>query len=328
MSQHTAVLAEAGSQPARHPEPGPIAILPRDKEVFHTAVEAGGGTVAELSEATRGLVWLSTRGADDLAAVLREHPGIGWVQMPFAGVDSLSRVIAAHAHDELPVWTSAKGAYSQPVAEHALTLTLALLRSLKLRATATSWGSGEIGESLYGRSVLIVGAGGIARELMRLLEPFGVEITVVRRRQASVAGARRTVQSDRLHEVLPQADVVVLAAASTDSTRHLVGAEQFGLMKSSAVLVNIARGALIDTDALVAALAAGRIAGAALDVTDPEPLPDGHPLWAEPLCLITPHAADTPQMTAPLLAERIRLNVAAFLAGTDFVGVVDPVAGY
>jgi phosphoglycerate dehydrogenase-like enzyme len=94
------------------------------------------------------------------------------------------------------------------------------------------------------------------------------------------------------------------------------------------VLVNIARGALIDTDALVAALATGSIAGAGLDVTDPEPLPDGHPLWDEPRVIITPHSADTPDMTAPLLAERIRSIVRALLGDGRFEGVVDPALGY
>src|SRR5690606_40343690 len=100
------------------------------------------------------------------------------------------------------------------------------------------------------------------------------------------------------------------------------------LMKSEAVLINVGRGRLVDTDALVAALSTHRIAGAALDVTDPEPLPDGHPLWEEPRAIITPHSADTPEMVNPLLAERVAQNVRAFLTGGDFVGVVDPVAGY
>ncbi|HEY8913459.1 NAD(P)-dependent oxidoreductase, partial [Lacisediminihabitans sp.] len=96
----------------------------------------------------------------------------------------------------------------------------------------------------------------------------------------------------------------------------------------SAILINIARGGLVDTGALTDALAAGEIAGAGVDVTDPEPLPDGHPLWSEPHVIITPHSADTPAMIAPLLAERIRENVEAFLGDGRFVGVVDVEAGY
>ncbi|BDZ46679.1 NAD(P)-dependent oxidoreductase [Naasia aerilata] len=173
-----------------------------------------------------------------------------------------------------------------------------------------------------------MGAGGIAVELIRLLQPFGVHITVVRRSETPVDGAARTLPAARLDEVLPEADILVLAAASTAETQQLIGAEQLALLPETAVLVNIARGALVDTEALVDALREKRILFAGLDVTAPEPLPDGHPLWTEDRALITPHSADTPEMITPLLAERIRLNVEAFVSTGRFVGVVDPQAGY
>ena len=310
------------------PSPGPIAILPEAEQRFVDAVEAGGGTVAPLSDDTRGVVWLTSTGADELKAVLDAHPAIEWVQLPWAGVDAFSDLLAGYAGSPRPLWTSAKGAYSEPVAEHAVALTLALLRGLPAKASATSWAKTEVGISLYGLDVVIVGAGGIAVEIMRLLAPFRTRITVVRRSETPLEGADRTVSSDRLSEVLPQADVVILAAASTTGTAKLIGAEQLAAMKPSAVLVNIARGALVDTDALVAALAAGEIDGAGLDVTDPEPLPDGHPLWHEPRCIITSHSADTKAMTRPLLAGRISVNVQALLGDGRFVGVVDTGAGY
>ncbi|WP_223690441.1 D-isomer specific 2-hydroxyacid dehydrogenase family protein [Leifsonia poae] len=327
--QHRAVLA-ADADPiptARRPEPGPIAILPRPNQTFVDAVVAGGGTVAELSDETRGVVWLSYKDAAAFSPILEAHPGIGWVQLPYAGVDAFADILDTESRPGL-LWTSAKGAYAEPVAEHALALTLALLRVLPKRAVATSWSTVQEGRSLYGLNVVIVGAGGIALELIRLLQPFDTEITIVRRSSEPVDGAHRTVTADALHTVLPDADVVVIAAALTGGTRHLFGAEEFALMKHTASLVNIARGGLVDTDALVEALASGMIASAGLDVTDPEPLPDDHPLWREPRCLITPHQADTPEMTAPLLAERIRLNVQAFLGDGRFVGVVDPAKGY
>jgi phosphoglycerate dehydrogenase-like enzyme len=332
-AQHRAVVAD---EPERDPSswrptPGPIAILPAGSAaaspVFAEAAEAAGGVVGPLSSATRGIIWLSYADADRLGDVLAENPQVGWVQLPWAGVDAFSGVLSRHRRDDLIV-TSAKGAYAQPVAEHALALLLASMRLLPERSRARSWNSVPAGESLYGRTVLIVGAGGIARELIRLLEPFGTTIVVVRRSSEPVAGAARTVAAGRLADELPHADAVVLAAALTDGTRHLLGSAELALMKPTAHLVNIARGPLVDTDALVAALAGDALASAALDVTDPEPLPDGHPLWSEPRCLITPHQADTPDMTAPLLAERIRLNVAGFLGNGPFVGVVDPLAGY
>jgi phosphoglycerate dehydrogenase-like enzyme len=122
--------------------------------------------------------------------------------------------------------------------------------------------------------------------------------------------------------------VVFVALALTPETEHIIGAPELELMDQDAWLVNVARGRHVDTDALVAGLAAGSIAGAALDVTDPEPLPDGHPLWDMPNCIITPHTADTIEMVLPLLAERIRTNVARFASGETLVGLVDPDAGY
>lgn len=328
--QHHAVLSAPVEQlPAdRRPTPGPIAVLPKPKDVFVDAVRAGGGTVAELSSETRGVVWLSSRDAAELTTVLAENPQIEWVQLPWAGVDGFSGVLPAYAGKSLPLWTSAKGAYSQPVAEHALALTLALLREFPKRVVATSWATTKEGTSLFGLNVLIIGAGGIAIELIRILEPFAVHITVVRRSAEPMPGAERTLTVDHLDQLLPEADVVVVAAAFTEGTSKLIGARQLAAMKPTAVLVNIARGGLVDTDALTDALASGTIAGAGLDVTDPEPLNDGHPLWNEPRAIITPHSADTPAMTAPLLAERIRINVEAFLGDGRFVGVVDPAAGY
>ena len=328
MAQHRAVLApEVATVRAPDARPAPIAILPEDSAVFAAAVAEAGGEVAPLSEHTRGLIWLSYARAAELGDVLAAHPQLAWVQLPWAGIDAFSDVLTAHRRDDLLV-TSAKGAFAQPVAEHALALALASLRVLPERARARSWNAVPAGESLYGRTVLIIGAGGIARELIRLLDPFGTEIVVVRRSAEPVPGATRTVTTQALADELPLADVVVVAAALTGDTRHLLGAAELGLMKQTAHLVNIARGPLVDTDALVQALRSGTIAGAALDVTDPEPLPAGHPLWTEPRCLITPHMADTPEMTAPLLAERIRLNVAAFLGNGPFIGVVDTESGY
>lgn len=327
--RHRAVLADAAAAlpPDQRPEPGPIAVLPQPERQFVEAVEAAGGIVEPLSERTRGVVWLSNKDADAFPPVLEAHPGIGWVQLPFAGVDAFAGILASENRPGL-VWTSAKGAYAQPVAEHALVLSLALLRVIPKRVRARSWATEQEGRSLYGLEVVIVGAGGIALDLMRLLEPFGVRVTIVRRSSAPVEGAARTVTADQLRSVLPSADLVVVAAALTGSTRHLFGPEEFAVMKPTAYLVNIARGGLVDTEALLDALRSGALAGAGLDVTEPEPLPDGHPLWDEPRVIITPHQADTPEMTAPLLAERIRLNVQAFLGDGRFVGVVDPVAGY
>jgi phosphoglycerate dehydrogenase-like enzyme len=351
---HRAVVPAARAPlPIPAPESGPVAVLPAPTErpvaaapevsgtvgpsdLHARVVTEAGGTVGPLGPDTRGIVWLDNRDPAGLDDALRRHPAVGWVQLPFAGVDAFAHLIAAHGDRVL--FTSAKGAYAEPVAEHALALTLGTLRVLQKRARASSWATEPEGVSLYGRHVVVIGAGGIALEYLRLIAPFDVDVTVVRRSPEPVPGAARTVTTDELDQVLPDADVVMIAAAMTSGTAKLLGERQFRIMKPSARLVNIARGGLVDTDALVAALRAGEIAAAGLDVTDPEPLPDGHPLWSEPAAVITPHQADTPEMVAPLLAERVRRNTVAFLGGDGggdgdgdgdgFVGVVDPVAGY
>lgn len=260
----------------------------------------------------------------ELSAALSSQRSISWVQLPVAGVE---RAFEANLVDRSRVWTSAKGLYSEPVAEHALALALACLRELPTRARAKTWGA-PAATTLYDQPVTIVGAGGIAAAFVALLEPFRAEITVVRHRPEPLAGAARTVGSGELLDALGRALVVVLAAAVTEQTKRLIGAEQLAAMRRDAVLVNVARGRLVDTDALVAALESGAIAWAALDVTDPEPLPDGHPLWELPNCLITPHTADTIEMNGPSLAARITTNVRHFLRGQPLEGLVDPSLGY
>jgi phosphoglycerate dehydrogenase-like enzyme len=256
--------------------------------------------------------------------VLAAYPGIRWVQLPQAGVEA---VVAAGLIDRHRQWTSAKGAYAEPVAEHALALLLAGLRRLPERARARSWGQ-EAGISLFGQPVTIIGGGGIAAVLLRLLGPFRARVTVVRRRPEPLAGAVRTVGDDRLHEALAGAAAVILVLALTPATRKLIGQAELAAMEPGAWLVNVARGKVVDTEALVEALRSGQIGGAALDVTDPEPLPDGHPLWDLPNCLITPHTADTEDMTQPLLARRITENIQRLTAGQELVGRVDPDHGY
>jgi phosphoglycerate dehydrogenase-like enzyme len=136
------------------------------------------------------------------------------------------------------------------------------------------------------------------------------------------------VATSGLHEALAGARAVVLTLALTPQTRGIIGPKELEVMDRQAWLVNVARGALVDTAALTGALGSNQIGGAALDVTDPEPLPGGHPLWDLPNCLITPHTADTEQMTEPLLAARIAENVRRLASGRELEGLVDPDLGY
>ena len=304
--------------------PPRVAVGPFPSEFAIDAVLAGGGEVVGLGDRPDSLVWLDPGDVDGLAAWLAEVPQARWVQLPFAGVE---RVAAAGLLDDERIWTCAKGAYAEPVAEHALALALAGLRHLPARVSATSWGL-PAGTSLYDRKVTILGGGGIATSLLEQLAPFRVEATVVRRTPDAVPGAARVLPTDRLHEALVDPLVVVLALALTPETTGIIGARALAAMPETAWLVNVARGPHVDTAALVDALGAGSIAGAALDVTDPEPLPDGHPLWDLENCIVTPHTADTIDMVIPLLAERIRANVHRLADGDPLVGRVDASVGY
>jgi phosphoglycerate dehydrogenase-like enzyme len=301
-----------------------LAVGPRPTAWIDDAIATGGGDVVSVDDNPDGLVWFEFRAPKNLRDYLARHPGIGWVQLPLAGVEDL---FEAGVIDEARTWTSAKGAYGEPVAEHALLLALAGLRQLPTRARARSWGKAA-GVSLFDQPVTIVGAGGITVALLKLLEPFRAEVTVVRQRPDPLMGAAKTLGIGQLNEALASALVVVLAPALTRQTYKLIGREQLRAMNKDAWLVNVGRGGLVDTDALAEALASQQIGGAALDVTDPEPLPTGHALWSLKNCLITPHTADTQEMIQRMLAQRISENVRRFAAGEELTGLVTPSLGY
>jgi len=285
------------------------------------AIVAGGGHLVAPGEA-EGLVWGSPVDADGLAVALQQSPGVRWVQLPWAGVEKF-----VHLMDDDRLWTCGKGVYAEPVAEMALTLALAGMRGLGTYARASSWEKPQ-GTNLLGASVTILGGGGITESLLRLLKPFDCHVTVVRNRAQDMDGADVVLESDLLTDSLPGADLVVVALSLTPDTEGIISASEFELMEPHAWLVNVARGKHVVTDDLVTALRDGAIGGAGLDVTDPEPLPDGHPLWSLPNWIITPHVANTPDMAQPLLAERITENVRHFARGEELIGPVDPELGY
>ena len=256
--------------------------------------------------------------------MLAANPEIVWVQLPLAGVEALAE---AGVIDRKRQWTSAKGAYAEPVAEHALALLLAGLRQLPMRARARSWGE-PAAATLFDQPVTVVGAGGLATELLRLLEPFRSPVTIVRHQPEPLPGRPGRSAPTGWPRRWPARGRWCSCWPSPRSTRRLIGRAELAAMERDAWLVNVARGAVVDTEALVDALRSGQIGGAALDVTDPEPLPDGHPLWDLPNCLITPHTADTEEMRQELLARRIAENVRRLAAGQELAGLVDPGLGY
>jgi phosphoglycerate dehydrogenase-like enzyme len=298
-----------------------VHVAPRDDGWLGDAVRAGGGELVAPGDASV-LVWAAPADPAGLADTLRANPSIEWVQLPWAGVEPYRDVLDANRR-----WTCGKGVYAEPVAELALTLLLGGLRGVAHYARVDRW-TGERGTSLFDGSVTLVGGGGIAEALLRLLAPWRARVTVVRRHAAPMPGAAAVVGPDDLLAALREADGVVLALPLLPDTVGIIGTRELSAMRSHAWLVNVARGGHVDPDALVDALRENAIGGAGLDVTDPEPLPPGHPLWSLPNCIITPHVGNTSVMAKPLLAARITENVRRYAAGETLLGPVDPALGY
>jgi phosphoglycerate dehydrogenase-like enzyme len=285
------------------------------------AIADGGGHLVPLAD-SEAIVWADPRSPEALHHALEQAPAARWVQLPFAGIENF-----VHLIDDKRVWTCGKGVYAEPVAEMALALGLAGMRGLDAYARAAEW-TRPRGRNLLGARVTILGGGGVAESLVRLLQPWECHITVVRRHVHDMDGVDDVLGADRYADALAGADLVVLALALTPDTEGLIGAGEFELMEDHAGLVNVARGRHVVTDDLVDALRAGTIGFAGLDVTEPEPLPVGHPLWSLPNCIITPHVGNTPDMARPLLAARVVTNVRLFASGEPLVGEVDTDAGY
>ncbi|MCZ7589140.1 MAG: hypothetical protein M5U27_09875 [Gaiella sp.] len=304
----------------------PLAVTPEVLPGMAEALEAAGATLVEPSDAD-ALVWTSPGQPDRLAALL--EPRHRWVALVIAGVE---RWLASGVVDDARTWTCARGVYADGVAEHALALLLAAARRLPAYARAQTWRQLDT-ERLRGETVTILGAGAIGRRLAELLAPLGVRLVAVTRHGDRLPGFDRTYPSSALGEALPSTRYLVLTAALTDETRGIVDGAVLDALGPRGALVNVARGELVDTGALVERLRDGRLGAALLDVTDPEPLPDGHPLWALDNVLITPHVAN-PNAGNPWdshlaeLLEHLAGNVSAFAEGRPLAGTIDLTAGY
>ena len=234
------------------------------------------------------------------------------------------------------VLTGARGIRARSIAEHVLGVTIALARAFPaaLRAQADHrWAQEALeaeADTLEGRRMGIVGLGAIGTEVVKVAAPFGFRISAIRRRtdQPLPRGVDAVWTPDRLPDLLSVSDVVVLAAPHTPETRRLIGPAQIAQMKPGALLVNVARGKLVDEDALIAALREGRIGGAALDVFEQEPLDPASALWDLPNVMITPHTSGAMKDYWTPLVALFADNLRRFEKGEPLLNVVDKVAGY
>jgi phosphoglycerate dehydrogenase-like enzyme len=226
-----------------------------------------------------------------VAETLRKRAGkLRWIGLTSVGYDPLARFGIPKG----AVVTNVGDVLGPVVAEHAVALLLALARKLPAihaKQLQSSWDASVMKElrSLEDMTVAVIGFGGIGREIARRLRAFDVRIVGVRASGRSDPLADEMYPSSRLEHALARVDAAIVAVPMNDGTRGLIGTAAFAALQPHAFLVNVARGPVVDAAALKAALAAGRLAGAALDVTDPEPLPPGDPLWLDPRVLVTPH---------------------------------------
>jgi phosphoglycerate dehydrogenase-like enzyme len=271
---------------------------------------------APTGEAARAQVWVPRGGG----AVVPDNdfleglPRLRLVQLLSAGAEKFIGRLP-----EGVILCNARGAHTPSTAEWAVAATLAAQRGIPFFVREQEAGRWSFGthRSLVGARVLVVGAGDIGTTIGRMLAGFDVELTYVART------AREGVRSiEELPQLLPHADVVILIVPVTPETIGMVDARFLAAMQDGALLVNAARGVVVDTDAILAELTTGRLR-AALDVTDPEPLPAGHPLWSAPGLLLTPHVAgavpDTNTRAAAAVVEQLR----RVLAGEPLKNVVD-----
>ncbi len=269
--------------------------------------------------------------ADFLAAATK----LRWVQSWSAGVDGYLEIEGLRDNEQI-VLTNMQGVHGPAIAEHVMGSLLALTRKLPQLHAAQREGRWDRQASagattLSGRTMFVVGMGGIGSQVARRAHAFDMKVLATVRNPDN---KEKPVYVDQmggaadLNEYLAESEVVVVALPLTDETRGLFDAAAFARLPAGSWFVNIGRGPIVDTDALVAALESGHLAGAALDVTDPEPLPADHVLWTMDNVIITPHVASTASLTGERRWNIIRENVRRFAAGDDFVNVVDKKTGY
>ncbi len=259
-----------------------------------------------------------------------------WVQSPAVGVGSLMfpELLASPV-----VITSARGIRARSIAEHVIGVTIALARRLPAAMRAQrehQWAQDALEgpasgvRSLDGLQMGIVGLGSIGLEIVRLATPFGIRVSAIRRRAQNPppAGVDEVLAPDALAEVLAKSDVVVLAVPHTPETKQIVGRTELDRMKRGALLINVARGKLIDDEAVIEALKDGRLGGAALDVFTREPLEPESAYWDLPNVIVTPHTAGAMQDYWTPLVALFSENLRRFERGEALVNVADKIAGY
>lgn len=262
-------------------------------------------------------------------ARLSQFKNLKWIQLPSAGAD---RYVSHMPRGT--VLTSASGAYGSSIAEYMIAVILNLCLKLPQYRDLQNrhlWQDAFETSTIEGSTALIVGMGNIGTEFAVRFHALGGHAIGVKRTPAEKPECLDELHtSEDLDSLLPRADVVALCLPSTRETQQMFGTKEFGLMKPGAFLVNVGRGTAVDTNALCAALKSGKLGGAALDVVDPEPLPEDHPLWDFPNVLITPHVSggwNVPRNFAKIMVI-VRENLTSYSSGRPLRNVIDSKTQY
>ncbi len=263
------------------------------------------------------------RGAQEL---FRAAKKVRWVHSYSAGVENVVHI--PELRDSDIVLTNAKIVQGPEIADHAFSLLLFHTRNLKQYSRADGW----MGRArtrlpiieLRGKTLVVVGLGGIGTQIAQRAAAFGMRVLAVDPKDKPFSRDVAYVgKPDELDDLLPQADVVISAVPHTSESEGMFGKKQFGLMKDGVYFINISRGKIVQTEALVAALRSGKVRAAGLDVTDPEPLPKDHPLWKMDNVVITPHIATVSDKVTARQMKLIRDNITRFATGRQLRNVVN-----
>jgi phosphoglycerate dehydrogenase-like enzyme len=287
------------------------------------ALGSDAATIARAAPEAEVILYSSLAGGTPPFREVAPHtgPALRWVHSFEAGVD---RLLTPELAASPVMVTNARGVYTDSLGEFAVLAVLWFAkqaRRLVEQQRARRWEQFEV-DLARGRTAAVVGYGAVGRTCARTLRKLGMKIVPV--------GRAETAEPASLHAILAQADVLLAAAPLTPATRHLLGADAFAAMRRGAIVINVGRGPVIDEAALIAALRAGQVGGAALDVFEREPLAADHPFWGMENVLLSPHATDRtrdPHWTE-LGMRRFLANFARYRRGRPLLAVVDKTAGY
>lgn len=283
---------------------------------------------SELASAADAEVGIGTNNGARVRKLFAVAPKLRWYHSVGAGVENLVNV--PEFRERGIVLTNNSGAYDIQIAEHALAFILAAAKRLHVyrdQQARRNWKEHRQDE-LRGSTLVVYGLGSIGAEIARLGSGLGMRVIGVRRRVEPVPGVDRIVPPELLDDVAAEADYLAIAAPLTRETRGAISRDVIARMKKTAWIVNIARGAIIDEEALVDALKSGRIGGAGLDTLTVEPLPVDHPLWAFENVMISPHSSNSSPRTRERTVALFVENLRRFKSGEELLNRVDFEAGY